>query len=110
MAARHRLPDETLDLHAIGPVILFDDLRRVSAGAPRVAAERSCGWPIERLRSMSRRLVVEADRRPAGTGECLRHDQRTGVVPAVGIQQRPLSPKQLPIGRGYPVAAVFTSD
>src|ERR1700677_44378 len=50
------------------------------------------------------------ERRPAAAGECLRHDQRTGIVPAVGIQQRPLSPKQRPIGRRYPVAAVFTGD
>lgn len=27
MAARHRLSDETLDLDAVGPVLLFDDLR-----------------------------------------------------------------------------------
>ena len=27
MSARYRLPDETLDLHAIGPVMFVDDLR-----------------------------------------------------------------------------------
>jgi len=43
MAARHRLPDETFDLRAIGLVMLFDDVRRVSAPAPRVANEKSCG-------------------------------------------------------------------
>jgi len=32
---------------------------RSFAGAPRVAAENSCGCPIERLRSTSRRLIVE---------------------------------------------------
>ena len=62
MPAPCRLPDKSLDLHAIGPVMLFDDLARVWAGAARVTAENSCGWPIERLRSISRRLTVEATR------------------------------------------------
>jgi hypothetical protein len=39
-----------------------------------------------------------------------RHDQRTGIVPAVGVEQRPLPPKQASIGGRYPIAAVFTGD
>jgi hypothetical protein len=50
------------------------------------------------------------ERRPEGTGERPRHDQRTGIVPAVRVQQRSMPPKQPSIGRGYPVAAVFTGD
>jgi hypothetical protein len=49
-------------------------------------------------------------RGPTGTGECLGHDQRPGIVAAVAKQRRPSFPKQPPIGRGYAVTAVFTAD
>ena len=52
----------------------------------------------------------EDERRPASPGQCPRHDQRTGIVPAVGVEQRSSLPKQMSIGRGYPVTAVFTGD
>ena len=104
--------DETLDLRAIGPVVPFDDRRaQLAGGAPRVAAEKSCGWPIERLRSISSRLTVEVTSGAAKrAGQRPRHDQRAGIVAAVGVEQRPLPAKQPPIGRGNPVAAMFAGD
>ena len=51
-AARHRLPDETLDLRAIGPVMLLDDLR---AERRRRAARRR----REELRMTDRAIEVD---------------------------------------------------
>ena len=51
-AARHRLPDKTLDLHAIWPVVLFDDLR---AELRRRAARRR----REELRMTDRAIEVD---------------------------------------------------
>ena len=111
MPARHRLLDETLDLHAIGPVIPFDDLR---AGLGRRAAcdRRKKLWVADRAIEIDKQTAGSRrhQRRRKGTGECLRHDQRPGIVATVGIQQRPLPPKQTPIGRGYAVTAMFTGD
>jgi len=50
------------------------------------------------------------ERRAESFGQCSRHDQRAGIVSAVRVQQRSLSPKQSSIRRGYPVAAVFTGN
>ena len=84
----------------------------------RSFGRRSASHGGEQLRVADRAIEIDkqaADgrsyqRRPEGTGECLGHDQRPGIVAAVGIQQRPLFPKQPPIGRGYPVTAVITGD
>ncbi len=111
MPARYRLPDETLDLHAIGPVMLFDDLRP-GLGRRGAGHRRKKLWVADRAIEIDKQTADSRShqRRREGTGECLRHDQRPGIVAAVGIQQRPLPPKQRPIGRGYPVTAVFTGD
>ena len=111
LPARYRLPDETLDVHAMGPVMLFDDLR------PDLG-RRGAGHRRKKLRVADRTIEIDkqaADgrshqRRRERTGECLGHGQRPGIVAAVGIQQRPLFPKQPLIGRGYPVTAVLTGD
>src|ERR1700682_4095766 len=50
------------------------------------------------------------ERRPEGPRHGARHDQRTGIVPTVGVQKRSSPPKQPSIGRRNPVAAVFTRD
>src|ERR1700730_3968123 len=88
-AARHRFPDQTLDLQAIGQVMLFDDLR---AKLRRRAARRD----REERRRTDRAIEVDeqsADGRdyqrcPEGPRHCPRHDQRTGIVPTVGVQKR----------------------
>ena len=111
MPARCRLPDEALDLHAVGPVMLFDDL---CPGLGR----RGAGQCRKKLWVANRAIEIDkqtADRRRhkgrrEGTGERLRHDQRAGIVATVGIQQRALPPKQRPIGRRHAVTAVFTGD
>ncbi len=110
-AARHRLPDQALHFGAIGPVVLFDD---PCAEFWRRAARRR----REALRMADRAIEVDdeaADGRghqrcPERAGQRLRHDQRAGVVAAVGVEQRPVPPKQRPVGRGDPVAAVFAGD
>jgi len=111
MAARHRLPNETLDLHAIGLVMLFDDLRP-GLGRRGACHRRKKLWVADRAIEIDKQTADSRSyqRRPVCTGECLRHHQRTGIVATVGIQQRPLFPKQPPIGRGYPVTAVLTGD
>ena len=38
------------------------------------------------------------------------HDERAGIVAAVGVQQRLTAAKQLAIRRGNPVATVFAGD
>src|SRR5271155_2918697 len=85
MPARYRLPDETLDLHVIGPVMLFDDLRP-GLGRRGAGHRRKKLWVADR--------AIEIDKQTADSGS----------------QQRPLPPKQMPIGRGYAVTAVFTGD
>jgi hypothetical protein len=110
-ATRHRLPDETLDVRAIGPVMLLDDLRAESCG--RTPRRRR-----EELRMPDRTIEVDKqtagrrshERRPERPGQRLCHDQRTGIVTAVGLQQRSSPAKEPSIGRRYPVAAVFTRD
>lgn len=111
MPARHRLPDETLDLPAVGQVMLFDDLRS-GLGRRGTGHRRKELWVADRAVEIDKQTADSRSRegRREGTGECLRHDQRPGIVATVGIQQRPLPPKETPIGRGYPVTAVFTGD
>ena len=111
MPARYRLPDETLDLHVIGPVMLFDDLRP-GLGRRGAGHRRKKLWVADRAIEIDKQTADSGShqRRREGTGECLRHDQRPGIVATVRIQQRPLPPKQMPIGRGYAVTAVFTAD
>jgi len=108
-ALRHRLPDEALDERAIGQVVLRDDLR---AQRGRCAARRR----REKLRMTHRAIEVDEEATDGGThqrcakspGQLPGHDQRTGIIPTVGVEQRSPPPKQRLIGRGYPVAAMFT--
>jgi len=93
LAARHRLPHETLDLHAIGPVMLLDHLR---AEPRRRAARRrreELRMTIERLRSTSRRLMVEVT---SGALKALASALAMTSAPdrtAVRVQQHSSSPK-----------------
>ena len=50
------------------------------------------------------------ERRLERPGERSCHRERTRIVAAVRIEERPISPKQRPIGRGDPIAAMFTGD
>jgi hypothetical protein len=91
--------------------MLFDNLRAELRW--RAARRRR-----EELRMADRAIEVDQEtthgrdheRRSEGPGKRPRHDERTGIVSAVRVQQGSSSPKQLSIGRGYPVAAVFTRD
>jgi hypothetical protein len=55
-----RALDRAVDLVAVGPVERSTMRARTSACAPLVASECKRGWPIDRLRSTRRRLVVDA--------------------------------------------------
>ena len=102
---------------------------RLFAGAPSfspqgttdVGAEfrrRGASRRGEELRMTDRAIEIDeqtADGRahegcPEGLGQGLRQDQRAGIVPAVRVQPRSLSPKQSSTGRGNPIAAMLTRD
>ena len=110
-AARHGLPHAKLNLRAIRPVMLFDNLR---AQLRRHAARGR----REEIRVANRAIEVDQeathgrgyDRRPKGLGQRPGYGKRTGIVPAVGVQQRLPPPKEPSIGGRYAVAAVLTGD
>src|SRR6476469_2227332 len=111
IAARYGLADEPLDLLAMGPVALLDDLC-ARLGGRATCHRRKELWVTDRAIEIDDQAAHRRrhQRCPPGTGEGLRHDQRSGIPPAVGIQQCPLLLKKPMIGSRYPVAAVFTGD
>ena len=93
--------------------MLFDDRSREASPWRGCAssAENSRGWPIERLRSTSSRLTVEAT-----SGASNASGQLRAIASAPGSYPRWVSSsasppvEQMPIRRGNPVAAMLAGD
>ena len=66
MAARHRLPDETLDLHAIGPVMFVDDLRP-GLGRRAAGRRRKELWVADRAIEIDKQ-TADQSKPPAAPG------------------------------------------
>jgi len=77
---RHRLPHETLDLHAIGPGNAARPSSAEPAGAPRVAAEKSAD-DRRAIEVDSRRLMASHERRLKALASALANDAPPGSYP-----------------------------
>ena len=108
---RDRLPDKTLGLRAIRLVIVLQypltHLGRRFAG--RLGMEtRMADGSIQ----VNEQTAYGGGHQRRCKCRCQRscHDERAGIVAAVGVQQRLMGVKQVAIRRGNPVAAVLAGD
>ena len=103
--------DRVLGLGAIRPVMLFHYLLAYRGG-------RIAGCFRVQMRVADRPIQVDQQtayrgryqRRPQRRRQLLRHDQRTGIIAAVGIQQCLMRVKQILIRRGNPLSTMFAGD